>query len=310
MDSHKNARLGFAGRVCLVQRVLKDGWTGAATAAAFHVSERTVWKWVARYQAGGLTALRDGASRPHRSPRQTKRALEPRVVAWRQQRLSGPQIADRLALPLSTVADILRRHGCGQLPPLTPPPPVIRYQRERPGDVDSKKLGRIEAGTIGHRIPGNRAVRGRRGATGWEYLHVAVDDASRVAYAALLPDETAACAFSSKRLLFWPLSASPWKRSGPTTRCATRSGNTRRRWRRTGCGTSAPVPTRLGPMAKRSASSRPRSANGPTSKRTGRRLSVLVRSRASWHRTTSSVRTPHTVVNRPGAVSDYEQPVR
>ncbi len=197
MDSHKNARLGFAGRVCLVQRVLEDGWSGAETAAAFHVSERTVWKWVARYQAGELPALRDASSRPHRSPHQTAPRLERRIVALRAQRLSGPRIADRLGLPLSTVGDVLRRHGLGRLPPLVPPPPVIRYERERPGEllhVDSKKLGRIEAGVVGHRITGNRAVRGRRQATGWEYLHVAIDDASRVAYAALLPDETAASA--------------------------------------------------------------------------------------------------------------------
>lgn len=207
MDSHKNARLGFAGRVCLVQRVLEDGWSGAETAAAFHVSERTVWKWVARYQAGELSALRDASSRPHRSPRQTAPRLERRILALRAQRLSGPRIADRLGLPLSTVGDVLRRHGLGRLPPLTPPPPIIRYERERPGEllhVDSKKLGRIEAGTIGHRITGNRAVRGRRQATGWEYLHVAIDDASRIAYAALLPDETAASAvaFLAQALAF------------------------------------------------------------------------------------------------------------
>jgi transposase InsO family protein len=177
--------------------VLHDGWSGAATAAAFHVSERTVWKWVARYQAGELPALRDGSSRPRQSPRQLAPRLERRIVALRAQRLTGPRIADRLGLPLSTVGDVLRRHGLGRLPSLTPPPPVVRYERERPGEllhVDSKKLGRIEAGTIGHRITGNRAVRGRRQATGWEYLHVAIDDASRVAYAALLPDETAASA--------------------------------------------------------------------------------------------------------------------
>lgn len=137
MDSHKNARLGFAGRVCLVQRALEDGWSGAETAAAFHVSERTVWKWVARYQVGELSALHDASSRPHRSPR-----LERRILALRAQRLSGPRIADRLGLPLSTVGDVLRRHGQGRLSPLTPPPPIIRYERERPGEllhVDSKK---------------------------------------------------------------------------------------------------------------------------------------------------------------------------
>jgi transposase InsO family protein len=206
VDSHKNARLGFAGRVCLVQRVLHDGWSGAETAAAFSVSERTVWTWVARYQAGELMALHDQSSRPRHSPQQTGRRLEQRIVALRQQRRSGPQIADGLGLALSTVGAVLRRHGLGRLPPLTPPPPIIRYERERPGEllhIDSKKLGRIAPGVIGHRITGNRAVRGRH-AGGWEYLHVAVDDASRVAYAALLPDETAASAvdFLTQALAF------------------------------------------------------------------------------------------------------------
>lgn len=197
MDSHKNARLGYAGRVCLVERVRVDRWSAPQTAAAFHVSVRTVWKWVARFAAEGLRGLQDRSSRPQHSPRQTSARLERRILALRQQRLSGPRIADRLGLPLSTVGDVLRRHGVGRLPPLHPPPPVIRYERERPGEllhVDSKRLGRIAPGIIGHRITGNRAVRGRAQAGGWEYLHVAIDDASRVAYAALLPDETVASA--------------------------------------------------------------------------------------------------------------------
>jgi transposase InsO family protein len=115
----------------------------------------------------------------------------------RTRRRSGPQIADALHLPLSTVGDVLRRLGLGRLPPLTPRPPIIRYQRATPGEllhIDTKRLGRIAPGIIGHRITGDRAQRGPRQRTGWDYLHVAVDDASRVAYAALLPDETAASA--------------------------------------------------------------------------------------------------------------------
>ena len=195
MNSHQNARLGFAGRVCLVERVLRDAWSAPEAAAAFHVSARTVWKWVRRFREGGRAALRDRSSRPHRSPRQTPPALERRIAALRARRRTGPRIADALGVPLSTVGDVLRRLGLGRLPPAVPRPPVVRYERATPGEllhIDAKKLGRIVV--IGHRITGDRTTRGPRQQTGWEHLHVAVDDASRVAYAELLPDETAASA--------------------------------------------------------------------------------------------------------------------
>ena len=196
MNSHKNARLGFAGRVCLVERLLRDRWSTAATAAAFGVSVQTVRKWRRRYQAEGREGLRDHPSRPHRSPRQCAAALERRITRLRAQRRSGPQIADALGLPLSTVGDVLRRLGLGRLPSLTVRPPIVRYERERPGEllhIDAKKLGRIVGG-VGHRISGDRSQQAHTRQIGWETLHVAIDDCSRVAYAALLPDETAASA--------------------------------------------------------------------------------------------------------------------
>jgi transposase InsO family protein len=194
VNSHKNARLGFTGRVCLVTRVLEDGWSVAEAAAAFGVSPQTVRKWLRRARQEGRDGLRDRSSRPHRSPRQLALALEQRIVRLRQHRKSGPQIADQLQLPLSTVGDVLRRQGLGRLPSLTPRPPIVRYERERPGEllhIDAKKLGRIAG--IGHRITGD-AGRAPRRHPGWECLHVAIDDASRVAYAELFPDETAASA--------------------------------------------------------------------------------------------------------------------
>ena len=197
MRSHRNARLGFAGRLCLVQRVLTDSWSAPQAAAAFGVSERTVRKWLARYRTFGAAGLGDRSSRPHHSPRQLALWLEQRIRTLRQQRRSGPQIADTLHLPLSTVGDVLRRLGLGRLPPVVPRPPIVRYERARPGEllhIDAKRLGRIRPGIIGHRITGDRTVRGIRGRTGWECLHVAIDDASRVAYAELFPDETAASA--------------------------------------------------------------------------------------------------------------------
>ena len=194
VNSHPNARLGLAGRLCLVQRVRQDRWTASQAAAAFGVSDRTVRKWLARFRTEGRDGLRDRASRPRRSPRRVRPTLERRIARLRARRRSGPQIADALALPLSTVGDVLRRLGLGRLPPLTPRPPIVRYERATPGEllhIDAKKLGRIAVGIVGHRITGNRAVRGPRQRTGWECLHVAVDDASRVAFAELLPDETA-----------------------------------------------------------------------------------------------------------------------
>lgn len=195
MNSHRNARLGFAGRWCLVNRIQRDHWTQAVTAAAFGVSERTVRKWLRRFEREGQAGLQDHSSRPRRSPRHLAPRLERRIAHLRARRKSGPQIADALGLPLSTVGDVLRRLGLGRLPPLFPRPPIIRYERATPGEllhIDAKKLGRIVV--VGHRITGNRQRRGAHPRTGWECLHVAIDDASRVAYAALLPDETAASA--------------------------------------------------------------------------------------------------------------------
>ena len=197
MNSHKNARLGFAGRVCLVQRVETDGWRVVAAARAFGVSERTVRKWRARYRAEGREGLQDRSSRPRSSPRRLAPALERRIQQRRTRRQSGPRIADALGLPISTVGDVLRRLGLGRLPPLVPRPPIVRYERATPGEllhIDAKRLGRIATGVIGHRITGDRTRHGARARTGWETLHVAIDDASRVAYAELLPDETSASA--------------------------------------------------------------------------------------------------------------------
>lgn len=191
MNSHKNARLGFSGRVRLVAQVLEHGWGTQQAAVRSGVSVQTVRKWLRRYRALGREGLRDRSSRPHRCPRQLEAARVQALLALRARRRSGPQIADALGLPMSTVGDVLRRHGLGRLPPLTPRPPVVRYERERPGEllhIDAKRLGRIDG--MGHRITGDAGRHPRRH-PGWESLHVAIDDASRLAYAELLPDETA-----------------------------------------------------------------------------------------------------------------------
>lgn len=198
MNSHKNARLGFAGRVCLVERVLRDRWPVATASAAFGISPQSVRKWLRRFHAEGRAGLADRSSRPHRSPRQLSVRLEKRIARLRAHRKSGPAIADALGLSLSTVGDVLRRLGLGRLPPLVPRPAIVRYERAEPGELlhlDAKKLGRIgQNGRAGRRRAHERGAGYRQAALGWECLHVAIDDCSRIAYAELLPDESAASA--------------------------------------------------------------------------------------------------------------------
>lgn len=189
MNSHKNARLGFAGRVRLVERVVQDGEGVRVVAATMGVSRRTVYKWVARFRVEGGAGLRDRSSRPHRSPRRLAAGVVHRIEGLRRQRWTSPRIARRLALPISTVVVTVRRLGLPRLRCLEPRPPVVRYERARPGElvhVDTKKLARITRG-VGHRITGNHAseVKG----AGWEFVYVAVDDRSRAAYCELHPRE-------------------------------------------------------------------------------------------------------------------------
>jgi transposase InsO family protein len=188
MNMHKNARLTPQGRLLLVQRVTDHGWTVGAAAYAAGLSQRQAYRWLARYRAGGTAALIDRSSAPKHCRHQVPATRVAEIERWRRRRLSGPAIARRLAMPVSTVGGRLRRLGLGKLAALEPKAPVVRYQRERPGEllhIDTKKLGRIAA--IGHRITGDRRER-RRGA-GWEAVHVCIDDASRLAYSEVLPDE-------------------------------------------------------------------------------------------------------------------------
>ena len=202
MDIHNNARTTHHSRMLIVQR-LAAGWTVAAVAAAQGVSPKTVRKWRDRHVAEGEAGLADRSSRPRRSPTRLSQEAEQQIEALRRQRLTGPAIARQVGRPLSTIGVVLRRRGLGRLSALTPRPPVIRYQRELPGElihIDIKKLGRIDG--IGHRITGDRTGQSNRRGTGWEYVHVAVDDASRLAYTELLPTERkdSAVAFTARAI--------------------------------------------------------------------------------------------------------------
>ena len=188
MNVHKNAKLTPAGRAELVRRVLFEKETVREVSRSTRVSERTVRKWVHRYQTGGLSSLEDRSSRPRRSPRQLQLKLVRRIERLRRRKYTGLRIAEELRLAVSTVGLWLRRLGLGRLKNLEPRPVVVRYEKKRPGELlhlDTKKLGRIQG--IGHRIHGDQRRRAR--GVGWEFLHVCVDDATRVAYAEVLPDE-------------------------------------------------------------------------------------------------------------------------
>lgn len=190
MDIHKNARLTPLSRAELVRRVLDEGQSKAAVAAAFGVCLKTVAKWVERYQKEGPDGLLDRSSRPQRSPRQTQNEAIARIETLRRERRTGQQIAKEAGVSTTTVSRVLRRLGLNRRKSLEPAEPVHRYERERPGEIihiDIKKLGRFNK--IGHRISGDRQGQSNSRGVGWEYLHLAIDDHSRVAYAAILPDE-------------------------------------------------------------------------------------------------------------------------
>lgn len=188
MDIHKNARTTPWSRAEIVTRVLERRQPVRGVAEDVGVSERTVRKWVARYQSEGAAGLQDRSCRPHRLPRATPTVVVAHVVALRRERWSGARIAPAVALSRATVGRLLRRLGLARLRPPGPAELVRRYERQRPGEllhVDIKKLGRIAG--LGHRITGDRRYRAR--GIGWEFVHVAIDDCSRVSYAEVLLDQ-------------------------------------------------------------------------------------------------------------------------
>ena len=189
-------------RALIVQRIRQEQWPPTEAAAAAGVSVRTTYKWLRRHRLGGRPALEDASSRPHHLPRRTSPETVAAIVAARHERRTAWGIATRLHVPRSTVAAVLVRVGLNRLARLTPPPPVQRYERTRPGELvhlDIKPLGRILR--VGHRIHPHQ--RGSVGA-GWEYVHVAVDDYSRAAYVEVLPDQTGATtAAFLRRTLGW-----------------------------------------------------------------------------------------------------------
>jgi transposase InsO family protein len=197
MKVHANAPLGPKGRLTMVVRVLEQEWSVTEAAEAAGVSERTCSKWVDRYRQQGEAGLLDRSSAPKSIPHRTPDELVEAIVLLRRLRMTGAEIAFCLAMALSTVSAVLLRVGLGKLSRLEPPEPPNRYERRHPGEllhVDVKKLGRIHRGA-GHRILGRGPGRhGGKGRAGWEFVHVCVDDATRLAYVEVLVDEKASTA--------------------------------------------------------------------------------------------------------------------
>jgi len=193
MKLHGNARTCLHSRLLMVRRLEGEGWTLARAAEAAGVSVRTVSKWRACYRAEGEAGLLDRSSAPRSIPHRTGEERVQAIAALRRLRMTGPEIAECLAMPGSTVSAILTRIGLGRRSRLEPLEPPNRYEKQRPGEllhIDVKKLGRI--GRPGHRVNGDRRTRSR--GIGWEYVHVCVDDATRLAYVEVLADEKAVTA--------------------------------------------------------------------------------------------------------------------
>ena len=267
---HKNARLTPQGRALLVHRVRGEAWRVAQAAEAAGVSKRTAYRWLARKRAG--EGFGDRSSAPRRSPR---RLGEDRVAAierLRRERMSGPKIARTLGLALSTVGAILRRLGLGKLAALDPRPPILRYERANPGELihlDIKTLGKIDG--VGHRITGHYERHHRARRVGHEHLHVAIDDASRLAYTEILPSLGQQDATAFLKRARSPMPAHAISEPGLTPRA---------------------------PMARPSASSRPVCANGPMCAHTPRRPNEPQPSDRGPTATTSSARTQPSATNR------------
>ena len=192
MNSHKNAPLTPKGREAMVRSVLEGGLSRSDAAYQFNTTPKTVAKWVNRFRAEGVEGLRDRSSRPLSSPSQTVAATYALIEALRRQRHTGKQIAVEARVSAATVSRVLRRLGLNRMRDLEPAEPVRRYEHAAPGEmihIDIKKLGRFDQ--IGHRITGRNVGFNHHGGFGWEFVHVCIDDHSRLAFSEIRPGQTA-----------------------------------------------------------------------------------------------------------------------
>jgi len=206
MNIHQNAPLTPKGREAMARSVTEGGLSKAAAARQFNTTPKTVAKWVERFRAEGVDGLQDHSSRPLSLPSQTAPATCAVVEALRRQRHTGKQIAAEVGVSPATVSRILRRLGLNRMRDLEPAEPVRRYEREHPGElihIDIKKLGKFNR--IGHRITNDRTGQSNARGIGWEFVHVCIDDASRIAFSRVMKDErkTSAVAFLKAAIAYY-----------------------------------------------------------------------------------------------------------
>jgi transposase InsO family protein len=195
MNIHKNARLTPSGRAELARMVLDGRQSIAQVAKAFHVCAKTARKWTERFRQAGAEGMADRSSRPRRLRKPTPQAAIDEIITLRRQRFTGKHIAKVAGVSAATVSRVLKRAGLSRMRDLEPAEPVKRYERRNPGEmihIDIKKLGRFER--VGHRITGDRTGQSNSRGVGWEFVHVCVDDASRIAFTQIKPDEKAVSA--------------------------------------------------------------------------------------------------------------------
>jgi transposase InsO family protein len=197
MNIHKNARLTPLRREEMALAVLDGGLTKAQAARIYGVTSKIVSRWVERHKTGGRAAMMDRSSRPKVIPRQIAQALAERVIALRRKRLTGKHIAMEAGVSPATVSRVLKRAGLSRMKDIEPAEPVVRYEYSKPGGLihlDIKRLGRFDR--VGHRITGDRTGQSNSRGVGWEYVHVCIDDASRIAFTDIFPDEKAVSAIT------------------------------------------------------------------------------------------------------------------
>ena len=198
MNIHKNARLTPVRREEMARAVIAGQLSKSEAARHFGVCAKIVTRWTDRFRAEGRVGMQDRSSRPRVIPTQTAEALAERIITHRRQRLCGRHIADLTGVSSATVSRVLRRAGLSRLKDLAPPEPVVRYEYKEPGGLihlDIKKLGRFER--VGHRITGDRTGQSNGRGVGWEYVHICIDDASRIAVTGIYPDEKAVSAIAA-----------------------------------------------------------------------------------------------------------------
>ncbi len=190
MNIHKNARLTPLRREEMARAVIDGACSHAQASRLWGVTAKVVKRWVERFRAEGRAGMSDRSSRPNASPRRTAAAVADQIAALRRQRFTGKHIAHETGVCAATVSRVLKRAGLSRLKDLEPAEPVGRYERQHPGEmihIDIKKLGRFER--IGHRITGDRKGQSNSRGVGWEFVHVCIDDASRIAFSQILPNE-------------------------------------------------------------------------------------------------------------------------